>query len=76
LNHIVIPIVPAAAATKERKRQAPKGRRVDPNALEQVRALLGESPRRRDLLIEYLHLIQDCYGHLSSMHLAALAAAR
>jgi NADH:ubiquinone oxidoreductase subunit E len=74
LNHIVIPIVPAAAATKERKRQAPKGRRVDPNALEQVRALLGESPRRRDLLIEYLHLIQDCYGHLSSMHLAALAA--
>jgi NADH:ubiquinone oxidoreductase subunit F (NADH-binding)/NADH:ubiquinone oxidoreductase subunit E len=74
LNNIVIPIVPAAAATKERKRQAPRGRRVDPNALEQVRALLGEAPRRRDLLIEFLHLIQDSYGHLSSAHLAALAA--
>ena len=31
-------------------------------------------PRRRDLLIEYLHLIQDRYGHLSARHLAALAA--
>ncbi|MEX0752619.1 MAG: NAD(P)H-dependent oxidoreductase subunit E [Xanthobacteraceae bacterium] len=37
-------------------------------------ALLGERPRRRDLLIEHLHLIQDRYGHLSSAHLAALAA--
>ena len=37
-------------------------------------ALLGERPRRRDLLIEHLHLIQDEYGHLSAAHLAALAA--
>jgi NADH:ubiquinone oxidoreductase subunit F (NADH-binding)/NADH:ubiquinone oxidoreductase subunit E len=38
-----------------------------------VRALLGDRPRRRDLLIEHLHLIQDRYGHLSAPHLVALA---
>ena len=38
-----------------------------------MRALLGDRPRRRDLLIEHLHLIQDRYGHLSAAHLAALA---
>ena len=37
------------------------------------RALLGDAPRRRDLLIEYLHRIQDRYGHLSAAHLVALA---
>jgi formate dehydrogenase len=47
---------------------------VDPRALEELRALLGERERRRDLLIEHLHLIQDSYGHLSAAHLAALAA--
>ena len=52
----------------------PKGRQVEPETLEEVRALLGESPRRRELLIEHLHLIQDHYGHLSARHLAALAA--
>ena len=51
----------------------PKGRQVDPRALDEVRALLGERERRRDLLIEHLHLIQDRYGHLSAAHLAALA---
>lgn len=51
----------------------PKGRQTDPEALEQVRALLAERPRRRDLLIEYLHLIQDRYGALSADHLVALA---
>jgi formate dehydrogenase len=35
--------------------------------------LLGDKPRRRDLLIEYLHLVQDHYHHISSDHLAALA---
>ncbi len=52
----------------------PKGRPVDPKALEAICALLADSPRRRDLLIEYLHRIQDRYGHLSAAHLAALAA--
>ncbi len=50
----------------------PKGRQVDPQARDEVRTLLGERPRRRDLLIEFLHLIQDCYGHLSARHLQAL----
>jgi formate dehydrogenase beta subunit len=61
---------------RKRRRPAgtPKGRQIDPRALEEVRALLGDKPRRRDLLIEYLHLLQDCYGHLSAPHLAALAA--
>ncbi len=49
------------------------GRRVDPVALEQVRELLGDASRRRDLLIEYLHLIQDSYGHISADHITALA---
>ncbi|HEY1413915.1 MAG TPA: NAD(P)H-dependent oxidoreductase subunit E, partial [Rhodopila sp.] len=55
-------------------RSVPKGRQIDPLAAEQVKALLGDAPRRRDLLIEYLHLIQDRHGHLSAPHLAALAA--
>ena len=56
-----------------KSRVTPKGRQVDDSALEQIRALLGDQPRRRDLLIEFLHLIQDEYGHLSADHLAALA---
>jgi formate dehydrogenase len=51
----------------------PKGRQVEPAAQAEVRALLGNAERRRDLLIEFLHLIQDRYGHLSAAHLAALA---
>ncbi|HTZ79209.1 MAG TPA: NAD(P)H-dependent oxidoreductase subunit E [Stellaceae bacterium] len=51
----------------------PKGRQVEPAALGEVQALLGEQPRRRDLLIEFLHLIQDKYGCLHARHLAALA---
>ena len=57
---------------RNRPRRTPKGRQVDPQALDEVRALLGERPRRRDLLIEYLHLIQDAYGYLAAAHLAAL----
>ena len=54
-------------------RPTPKGRRVDPKALDEVRRMLGPAPRRRDLLIEHLHRIQDARGHLSAAHLAALA---
>jgi formate dehydrogenase beta subunit len=53
--------------------RTPKGRQVDPQALDEVRALLTDRPRKRDLLIEHLHLIQDHYGHLSAAHLTALA---
>jgi len=56
-----------------RVRATPKGRQVDPHARSEVRALLGDAPRRRDLLIEFLHRIQDRYGHLAVRHLAALA---
>jgi formate dehydrogenase beta subunit len=55
-------------------RGTPKGRRVDPKALAEVQALLGSASRRRDLLIEHLHKIQDRYGHLSAAHLVALAS--
>src|SRR5437762_2156895 len=62
------------ASGRRRPPKTPKGRQVDPAALDEVRSLLGERPRRRDLLIEHLHLIQDKYGYLSAAHLAALAA--
>lgn len=63
-----------ASKTGRRKaRPTPKGRQVDPVALEEVQALLADTPRQRDLLIEFLHLIQDKFGHLSAAHLAALA---
>ncbi|MEM8958711.1 MAG: NAD(P)H-dependent oxidoreductase subunit E [Pseudomonadota bacterium] len=54
-------------------RRTPKGRQVEDSAQEEIRALLGGRPRRRDLLIEFLHLIQDRYGHLSAAHICALA---
>ncbi len=54
-------------------RKTPKGRQIDDLALSDVQALLGDNPRRRDFLIEFLHLIQDQYGHLSVRHLNALA---
>ena len=54
-------------------RPRPKGRALDEAALAEVRALLGDAPRRRDLLIEHLHRIQDARGHLSAAHLRALA---
>jgi NADH:ubiquinone oxidoreductase subunit F (NADH-binding)/NADH:ubiquinone oxidoreductase subunit E len=51
----------------------PKGRQVDPEITSDIKGLLGERPRDRDLLIEFLHLLQDRFGHLSASHLAALA---
>jgi len=91
----VIPIVPAAGAGpgRDRRRRAARGRQVDPQALAQVREVLGlpgparpeataggpaaaagEPGLRRDLLIEYLHRIQDRFGQLGTPHLAALAS--
>ena len=69
------PAVPAGArAGRRRPPRTPKGRQVDPQALIEIRSLLTDRPRRRDLLIEHLHLIQDQYGYISAAHLAALAA--
>ncbi|MEZ0309834.1 MAG: NAD(P)H-dependent oxidoreductase subunit E [Ramlibacter sp.] len=72
MNHPIIPIA-VQEASRQRKREAPKGRRVDPAALADVRRLLGSQSRQADLLIEHLHKIQDHFGHLSAAHLAALA---
>jgi NADH:ubiquinone oxidoreductase subunit F (NADH-binding)/NADH:ubiquinone oxidoreductase subunit E len=71
VNKQVIPIAPAGAS-KQRKRQGPKGRRVDAQALAEVKDLVS-GPLRHDLLIEYLHRINDRYGQLGAPHLAALA---
>jgi formate dehydrogenase len=55
-------------------RRTPKGRQLEPTAVAEVQALLGDRPRRRDLLIEHLLLIQDAHGCISAAHMAALAA--
>src|SRR6202040_3823161 len=62
-------------AGRKRAKSTPKGRQVDPKAAEEISLLLGDRPRRRDLLIEHLHLIQDTYKQISAAHLAALADA-
>src|SRR3954465_15923146 len=58
---------------RKRAKSTPKGRQVDPTAAHEIEQLLGDRPRRRDLLIEYLHLIQDKYRQISAGDLAALA---
>src|ERR1700740_149700 len=58
---------------RKRAKATPKGRQVDPTAAHEIEVLLGDRPRRRDLLIEHLHLIQDKYHQISAAHLAALA---
>ena len=58
---------------KGKGRHTPKGRQLDDAAWAEVQALLGDQPRRADLLIEFLHLIQDAHGCLSAAHLRALA---
>ncbi len=67
----VIKITPEQITKKKRK--GPKGHAIDLTALEDVRSLLGDQSRQRDLLIEHLHKIQDSYQHISSKHLVALA---
>ncbi len=57
----------------KRRKGGGRGRRTDPEILAQLQQLLGEGERRRDLLIEYLHRIQDHYGYLSAANLVALA---
>src|SRR6516162_8870364 len=72
--------LPSDRSSKTKKRgggglrSTPKGRRVDPKAQEEIQELLADTPRRRDLLIEHLHKIQDRFGCLQARHLVALAA--
>lgn len=63
----------SGVAGKKRAKAKPKGRMVDPAAVSEVSTILGVAPDQRDMLIEYLHLIQDSQGYLSQRHLTALA---
>ncbi len=56
-----------------RRKSKLKGRQADAASLDEVRALLGPEPQRRDLLIEYLHRLNDAYRGLHERHLVALA---
>jgi formate dehydrogenase len=58
---------------KGKGRHTPKGRQFTDEAQAEITRLLGDRPRRCDLLIEFLHLIQDAHGHISADHIAALA---
>ncbi len=60
-------------AARRRTKAHPKGRQVDADMRREITTLLGERSRARDLLIEYLHEIQDIHGCLPAAHLAALA---
>ena len=60
-------------SAKGKGRRTPKGRQFEDEALSEVKSLLENRPRQKDLLIEFLHLIQDKYGYLSAQHLCALA---
>jgi formate dehydrogenase len=66
-------IAEVGARQARRPRASLKGRTVDRKALDDVRALLADAPRQRDLLIEHLHRIQDRFGHISAEHIVALA---
>lgn len=69
----LIPLHPEGAPSRERKRQAPRGRQVRPEALREVQAALHGVLPRRDQLIEALHALQDRFHQLRTDHLAALA---
>ena len=56
----------------DRNRQAHPG--AAPPAIAELHALLADAPRRPDLLIEFLHRIQDAHGRISAAHVEALAA--
>ena len=63
----------AGAAGPDRRRIRGKGRRVEREAQAAVRVAISNLPKRKDLLVEYLHCLQDRYGHLSAAQLVALA---
>ncbi len=75
-----VQVVPIATVDQLRERirrkSKLKGRQADDVSLAEVRALIGDRPvegHRRDLLIEYLHLLNDAYRCLHDRHLVALA---
>ncbi len=58
---------------KKKRLGKQKGRFLDSTALLEIQNLLANMPRRRDLLIEALHLIQDEFHFISAKHVVALA---
>ena len=59
-----------------RRKSRLKGRQPEDAAMAEVAQLLGPRPRegfRRDLLIEFLHRLNDHFGVLHDRHLVALA---
>jgi NADH:ubiquinone oxidoreductase subunit F (NADH-binding)/NADH:ubiquinone oxidoreductase subunit E len=58
---------------RDRARPFPKGRQPDSAALQEISRILGDGALRRDLLIEYLHCLQDEFGHVAARHISALA---
>jgi len=67
---------PDALRAGLRRNSRLKGRQPDAASTAEVRALIGECPpegHRRDLLIEYLHLLNDAWRCLHDRHLVALA---
>ncbi|MGY8894039.1 MAG: NADH-ubiquinone oxidoreductase-F iron-sulfur binding region domain-containing protein [Burkholderiales bacterium] len=56
-----------------RQKSKLKGRQADDSAIEQVQALIGKGPYRRDLLIEYLHALNDTYLGIKNVHMVAVA---
>lgn len=72
MNPAIIPIATAVDFAQQHRKK-PKGRQIDSRSMSEVLAVLGGETLRRDLLIEYLHLLQDHLGCLPKTHLAALA---
>ena len=68
-------VVTVPVSSIRKSKTAPKGRQIDPLARDEIEALLADSPREKQYLIEYLHCIQDAFGHISADHIAALAEA-
>ena len=58
---------------KQNKQSKRKGRQLDHRHLQKFRNYLEDLPRKKEFLIEALHLIQDKYHYLSAKHLVALA---
>ena len=58
---------------KKRKNSVRRDRVLVHDALLEVQNLIEDLPLQRDMLIEYLHRIQDKYHHLSDQHMLALA---
>ncbi len=58
---------------KNKHKYFARGRQTDPQSVKTLLDLLGTQALQRDLLIEYLHQIQDKFKHISANHLTALA---